>query len=199
MIWLPASQPEYSMEGNMNPPVENLLHRTGIEFLTLDENLRITGMSVGAARLADDPSSVQIGSDVRCTFPELVGIEDDLIAVREGRRDAYVIRGFCRHRTSSTPLYVTVRVELHCDGEAAKRGLIVIVEDVTHWMTEIQQRTQTSNEALLLLQALSASKDHIENIFDAMAELLIVTAPDSSISAMNKAAHLLSEYNPPAI
>jgi formate hydrogenlyase transcriptional activator len=180
----------------MDLPVENLFQHGGIEYLTLDESLRITGSSEGVSRLADDPSSVQIGSDVRYSFPELVGVEDDIRAVLEGRRGSYVLRGLCRQRPPDTSLYVTVRVELRRDHGSTVRELIVIVEDVTTWMTEIQARTQSSNEASLLVHALTASKDYIENIFEAMAEALIVTAPDGSINAMNRAALSLSEYSP---
>jgi len=180
----------------MDLPVENLFQYGGIEYLTLDESLRITGCSEGVSRLADDPSSVQIGSDVRYSFPELVGVEDDIRAVLEGRRDSYVLRGLCRQRPPDASLYVTVKVELRRDHGSTVRELIVIVEDVTKWMTEIQARTQTSNEASLLVHALTASKHYIENIFEAMAEALIVTAPDGCINAMNRAALSLSEYSP---
>jgi formate hydrogenlyase transcriptional activator len=180
----------------MDLPVENLFQHGRTEYLTLDQDLRITGFSDGAGRLADDLSSVQVGNDVRYSFPELVGVEDDLQAVREGKRDAYVIRGLCRQRPPNAPLYVTVRVELLAARGSGTHELAVILEDVTEWMTELQTRTQTSNEASLLIHALTASKDYIENIFEALAEALIVTAPDGRINAMNRAALSLSEYTP---
>ena len=62
----------------MDLPIENLLHRSSIEYLVLDDTLHITDISNGVARLSHDPASVRLGSDVRLGFPELVGAEQDL-------------------------------------------------------------------------------------------------------------------------
>ena len=55
--------------------------------------------------------------------------------------------------------------------------LMLTLEDVTPWMMEIQRKSQTTNDAMLLIHAMTASKEYIENILDAMADMLIVTSP----------------------
>ena len=49
---------------------------------------------------------------------------------------------------------------------------------------------QQSNEAALLVEALSVSRAYLESIIDSMAEVLFVTSPDGSIRMANVLNHL---------
>jgi PAS domain S-box-containing protein len=183
----------------MDLPFENLLHRSRIEYLTVDQDLQIVGFSDAVARLAHDRDSVKAGGDVRLGFPELVGAEEELEAILRGERTSYGISNVCRSSKPDDALYVNVTVERNGDQAAPSSGLVVMVEDVTAWMCEIQKQTQTANDATLLIHAMSASKAYVENLFAAMAEMLIVTSRDGIINAVNRATLTLSGYSMPEI
>ena len=74
-----------------------------------------------------------------------------------------------------------------------------MLEDVTAWMTAVQKSTQTMNDATTLLQALTASKAYIEGILNAMADILIVTTPEGTISAVNSATLSVFGYTSPEL
>lgn len=182
----------------MNLPIYNLLYRTHVEHLAIDRGLLITAVSEGAARFTDDPASVRVGADVRQALPELVGAEAELEAIWQGRRASWSIRGVCR--SGADPLlFVTVTVERYRGDPDRISSLVVMLEDVTEWMTDVQRKAQTSNDAMLLMHAMTASKAYIESIFDAMADVLIVASRDGIINAVNRATLSLTEYTSPEL
>jgi PAS domain S-box-containing protein len=171
----------------MVPHIDSLVRRGNIEFLRLDQELRITELSDGAPRLAEDPSATLPGHDVRDGFPEFIGAEQELMDVLRGKRTSWSIRSICRSRTPETPLYVTTSVHAHQESGQFAPSLDIILEDVTDWMVEIQKRAQSSNDALLLVDSLSASKAYIESVFDAMAEVVVIATMEGMISTVNRA------------
>jgi formate hydrogenlyase transcriptional activator len=174
---------------------EHLLSSGSLEYLLFDASLRITEHSAGAARLADHPESVVVGNDIRLAFPEFVGVEDEILRVAMGSKSSLSIRSVCRLIDAHSSLYVDVRVRA-CPPSGPEAPLMMLtLEDVTQWMNEIQRKAQTTNDAMLLIHAMTASKEYIENILDAMADMLIVTSPDGAISAVNRAAVALTEYS----
>ena len=183
----------------MHLTIESVLHRRGMEYIMLDGSLRITALSDKAPQLADSPRSVSVGRDVRAGFPELVGAEGDLADILKGSQRSLVIRGILRPTTDGSSLFVTVSVQAYREPGASANALVLMAEDVTEWMEEIQRRTQTSNDAVVLMHAMTASKAFIENIFDAMADMLIVTSTTGIINAVNRVALSLTEYSSPEL
>lgn len=178
---------------------ENSLHRRAVVYIMVDSSLCITEMSEDAPLFADDPESVRVGSDIRLGFPELVGAEADMQDVLEENRPSLVIGGISRSPQDAAPFYVTITVTLYRGAARSMDALVLMVEDVSKWMEEIQRRTQMSNEAIALANAMTASKVFIENIFDAIADMLIVTSADGIINAVNRATLTLTEYTSPEL
>ncbi|MBP1655685.1 MAG: domain S-box protein [Bacteroidetes bacterium] len=178
----------------MPQSTETALHRQAVVYIMLDSSLCITEMSEEAPLWADDPRSVQVGNDIRLGFPELVGAEADLQAVLEGNRPSLIISGISRIPHDAAPFFVTVTVTLYRGASRSMDTLVLMVEDVSKWMDEIQRRTQMSNDAIALANAMTASKVFIENIFDAIADMLIVTSANGIINAVNRATLTLTEY-----
>ncbi len=178
-----AAQPEHLLAGGSSA------------FVMFDTDLHLREVSAEARRFASDPQAVAPGRDVRDGFPELVGAEETILNIARGAERSLVIRSVARHTPGSDPLYVDVRVTA---GPGISDPLLILtLEDVTHWMVEIQRRAQTSNDALLLINAMTASKEYIENILDAMADMLIVASPSGVISAANRAASTLTGFPVP--
>ncbi len=171
---------------------EHLLARGSAEFVLFDTHFCIREVSAHAARFAAEPSAVVPDRDVRDGFPELVGAEEALLEIARGARRSFGVRSIARHAPDAAPLYVDVRI--HPGPGIGDPLLVLTLDDVTPWMVDIQRKAQTSNDALLLIQAMTASKEYIENILDAMADMLIVTSPEGTISAVNRAASVLTGY-----
>jgi formate hydrogenlyase transcriptional activator len=178
----------------MNLPLDSFLQRGFLEYLVLDDRFGITEISPGAARLAEDPSAALIGRNVCDAFPEFIGLEDEMLQVLEGKKSPWSIRNICRSRIPDTPLYVSLSIASYHNDGAQKPVLTVVLEDVSEWMVEIQRRAQTSNDALLLVQTLAASKAYIESVFDAMAEVVIIATMEGMISTVNRATLDLFGY-----
>ena len=84
----------------MNPLLRKLLAPRN-EYLTLDKNLIILEASVGAQRFADCPADLSLGQDVRIPFPELIGVEETLIEILEGRQISFELKGIARSDTQT--------------------------------------------------------------------------------------------------
>ncbi|MCC6397756.1 MAG: sigma 54-interacting transcriptional regulator, partial [Bacteroidetes bacterium] len=183
----------------MDLTLDLVLRRRAGEFMMLDSELRIIGVSDNAARYTDDPNSARAGEDARLSLPELVGVESDLQDILAGSRPSLVIRGIDRSRDENGALFVTITATQSRDSLSTPPSLLLVLEDVTEWMEEIRRRTQTSNDAMLLMHAMTASKAFVDNIFDAMADLLIVTSPKGIINAVNRATLSVTEYRSPEL
>jgi two-component system sensor histidine kinase VicK len=187
----------------MKPLLKKLLAPPRIEYLTLNQDLIILDTSFGVGRFADSeagrdsvllPSEVRAGSDVRAGFPELIGVEEILRAVLEGRRANFELKGIARFSDPSSPLYIDLYATADRDEETPEPKLVVFFEDVTEMMVLKQSLVQRANEASLLLSALASSKDYIDKIIHSMADALIVTAISGHIKTVNLATVELFGY-----
>lgn len=181
----------------MHAPPEHLLAHHPPEYVLFDTGFVIREVSARASRLSQDPPAAAPDRDVRDAFPEIVGAEEDILRIARGAQRTHTIRSVARHTAGSEPLYVDVRITA---GPGIGDPLLVLtIEDVTPWMVEIQRKAQTSNDAALLIHAMMASKEYIESILDAMADMLIVTSPSGAIGAVNRAASVLTGYQIPEL
>ncbi len=183
------------------------LHR--MEYVIVTADLQILTGSERAAQFADCPTAVQPGQDLRLGFPELFGTEAVLRSVGAQQQEMFVLQGLAR---STGPVlnsslaegdqadqprgidrYIDLYVLPHLD-QATPNALIVLLEDVTQRMVAEQVLTQHANETSLLLQALSASKTYIDQIFSSMADALIITTLDGTIKTINASTQALLGY-----
>lgn len=67
-----------------------------MEYLVLDEDFEIIETSSGVRRFADFPDEVIQGKDIRLGFPEIIGLEDSLIPIMQGRQSCFQLKGICR-------------------------------------------------------------------------------------------------------
>jgi PAS domain S-box-containing protein len=165
------------------------------EYLTIDRDFNILETSMGVQRFAESPEEVTKGKDVRLGFPELLGLEDILIDILEGRQTSFEMQAIARSSTQGTPIYVDLcAVRNHYDEESSNY-LIIFFEEVTQRMILEQNLVQSSNEKSLLLSALTASNAYIEKIIISMADALIVTTPSGIIKTINSATQHLLGYS----
>jgi len=165
------------------------------EYLTIDRDFNILETSMGVQRFAESPEEVTKGKDVRLGFPELLGLEDILIDILEGRQTSFEMQAIARSSTQGTPIYVDLCVVRNHYNEDSSHYLIIFFEEVTQRMILEQNLVQSSNEKSLLLSALTASNAYIEKIIISMADALIVTTPSGIIKTINSATQHLLGYS----
>jgi PAS domain S-box-containing protein len=179
--------------------LRKLLELHGVEYLVVAQDLTILELSSGASRLATDDSVVCQGSDIRLGFPELVGAEDCLNDIFQGRRQDYQLGGVARSPEDGSLLYIDLYASPYVT-ENSEHGcfehkLIVLLEDVTRRMILEQSLVQSASEANFLLRTLTASKNYIDQVITSIADALIVTNSSGLITTVNPATQALFEYS----
>ncbi|HEY9704622.1 MAG TPA: PAS domain-containing protein, partial [Allocoleopsis sp.] len=177
----------------MNLLLNKLLAPRQMEYVCVDQDLKITEISWGVHRFADLPEALTIGKDVRISFPELIGLEEQLIAIFNGKQLSYELKTVYRH--PEKPLYFDIYIVADQDYKSKKTTLIIVFEDVTEKMIIQQELVQRTNEAALLLHNLMTAKSYTDKIISAMADALIVTDHTGKIKTVNPAAQNLLGYS----
>lgn len=160
-----------------------------MEYLQINRNFHILDASEDVQRFADRPHEVMIFCDVRLGFPELVGVEDLLLDILEGRKQYFELKGIARFCENNSPFYIDLYVR-NLDGK-----LLIFFEDATPRMVLLQNLIQKNREANILLKKLTASQNYIDNIITSIADVLLVTDSSGKIKIVNKAAIDLFGYS----
>jgi hypothetical protein len=155
----------------MSSILKKLLSLRKMAYLMLDGNFNILEASTGVQRFADRPNEILKGKDVRLGFPELIGLEDILIAILQGRQNSFELKGIGRFSPQNAPLYIDILVINSQDEEDIERKLIIFFEDVTEKMIQEQKLVQSSNEISLLLEAWSESSNYLDKIKTSLKEV----------------------------
>ncbi|MCL1466069.1 PAS domain-containing protein [Argonema galeatum] len=183
----------------MNPLLNKLLALISpprrMEYMAVDEDLKILEASWDVQRFADCPERVIKGKDVRLGFPEFIGIEDILTAVLTGEQNSFELRGLARFLDRNEPLYIDISIVADRDEKSLQARLIILLEDVTERMVLQQSLTQRANETSLLAHTLTEYKRYIDKVFTSMAEALLVTTNSGNIKKVNQAAQDLFGYS----
>jgi len=173
----------------MSVLLNKLFIPSSVEYLVIDEQLKILEISAGVRRFTDCPHDLALGQDARSGFPELVGAEAILHDILHGRREGFELQGIARSASDGGQLYLN----LLCEPLGSQ--LILMVEDVTEMMVLRQSLMQRANEAELLLSALTASEDYNKKIVASMGDALFVTSASGTIKTANQAAQRLFGYD----
>ncbi len=159
------------------------------EYLVVSGDFLTLEASSGVQRFADFPNEIMSGKDIRLAFPELVGSEDDLIDILEGRQKSFELKGIARFNEPSSPFYIDLYITLF------ENCLTILLHDVTERMVLEQRLVQRNHEASLLLNKLSDSQNYIEKIITSLREPLLVTTQLGNIITVNQATLDLFEYS----
>ena len=165
------------------------------EYLTLDRNFLILDVSPSAQRFAEIPDELQLGNDVRLSFPELIGLEETLLNILEGKQISFELKGIARSSEPTSPLYIDLYVSEYSDGEDCRNTLLILLEDVTERMVLQQNLVQQTNEVRFLLSSLTTSKKYIDKVIESMADVLLVTTTTGVIKTVNQYCQDLFGYS----
>ncbi len=178
----------------MKTLLKKLLVPHHLEYLALDKNFLIQETSLKVQRFADCPEEVVAGNDVRIPFPELVGSEEILIDIFEGRLPNFELKAITRVLENDSQLYFDMYIVEFTNDDNYQR-LIIFFEDVTDRMGLEQTLVQATNEMNILLSTLAATNNYVEKIITSMAEVLLVTTASGKIKKVNQAAQDLFGYS----
>ncbi|NJL89629.1 MAG: PAS domain S-box protein [Coleofasciculaceae cyanobacterium SM2_1_6] len=178
----------------MNLLFTKMLQARGSEYLTLNQQGQIISVSPGAARFGDIPEQVVVGEDITRGFPELLGLEDVLIAICAGDLPDFSLTAIARISADQVALYFDIYLFADPEVKQPVDQLICLLEDVTERRALEQSLVQNSNETNLLVNQLRISKNYIDQILASMADVLIVTNPLGQIKTVNQAAIDLFGY-----
>ncbi|MEG4395717.1 adenylate/guanylate cyclase domain-containing protein [Microcoleus sp. BROC3] len=177
----------------MKTLLKKLLVPPHLEYLALDKEFLIQETSLKVQRFADCPEEVAAGNDVRIPFPELVGSEEILINIFEGRLPNFELKAITRVLENGSRLYFDMYI-VEFNNDDNYQRLIVFFEDVTDRMGLEQTLVQATNEMNILLSTLAATNNYVEKIITSMAEVLLVTTATGKIKKVNQAAQDLFGY-----
>jgi PAS domain S-box-containing protein len=190
----------------------NKLLASRYEYLTVNRNFNILEGSLGVQRFAYCTDDLRLGEDIRVPFPELIGAEDILMDIFEGRQASFELKGVARldgeaiplaepgcspnTRLSDPryPLYFDLYINPYYEQETLENRLVVFFEDATERMALQQALVQRTNETSLLVSSLAASKKYIDKIIFSMADALLVTTANGIIKTVNQSTQALFGY-----
>ncbi len=178
----------------MSSILKKLLSLRKMAYLMLDWDFNILEASIGVQQFADRPNEVLKGKDVRLSFPELIGLEDVLVAILQGRQDIFELKGIGRFSPQNAPLYIDISIINSQDEGELENRLIIFFEDVTEKMVIEQKLLQNSNEISLLLEAWSYSSNYLDNIIKSLRDVLLIITSSKRIKIVNLAIQDLLEY-----
>jgi hypothetical protein len=118
----------------MIPFFDKFLSLRKIEYLAVDQDFHILETSLGVQQFADCPQEVIRGKDVRLGFPELIGIENILLAIIQEQQPSLELKGIGRFSPQGIPLYIDIAIISNQHEETLINYLIILFEDVTERM-----------------------------------------------------------------
>ncbi|MGB3263754.1 MAG: adenylate/guanylate cyclase domain-containing protein [Microcoleus sp.] len=178
----------------MKTLLKKLLVPHHLEYLALDRDFLIQETSLQVQRFADFPEEVTAGNDVRNPFPELIGTEEILIDIFEGRLPNFEFKAITRVLENGSRLYFDMYIVEFSNDDSYQR-LIIFFEDVTDRMGLEQTLVQATNEMNILLSTLAATNNYVEKIITSIAEVLLVTTASGKIKKINQATQDLFGYS----
>ncbi|MBE9217019.1 hypothetical protein IQ247_30940 [Plectonema cf. radiosum LEGE 06105] len=156
----------------MNSVSKNILSLRRIEYLIVNEKWQIIELSPKIKFLADSFNEVDLGKDIRISFPEFLGIEMILKDIIAGKQESFELKGVIRTQQTLNLIYLDICIGNNIKNNQISNQLLIIIEDVTERMGLEQSLVQGTNEANLLLNTLSASKLYIDQIVTSMGDAL---------------------------
>ncbi len=177
--------------------LKKLLTPRRIEYMVLDELLRVCELSQMVGRFCDGQLVPPLGSDAREALPELVGLESVLAQLLAGELSQFELKaisrlcsdnadGDNRERNGATmPLYFDLIVLGEKETAEQFPQLYLFFEDITDRVRLEQSLLQRVNESELLLSQLKISRSYTDEIVRSMPEILIVTDDRGTILRVN--------------
>lgn len=126
-----------------NKLLHQALEEETYNYIIIDENfniLEISGESV--KKFADCPRTINLHSDIREGFPELIGLEPILNQIKTKQQRKFSLPAIAREVESGTLIYFNIDIAQYPDREIP--WSIVFLEEVTESLILKQKYVQSS-------------------------------------------------------
>lgn len=164
-------------------------------FIILDCNFTIIEYSFNLDKFADFSKELKPGKDIREVLPELIGVEERLIAILAGEQDSYDLPGIARYLDEKYPLYFDLSLRKYSCKNNKCASLIVLLNNSTAKMILQQILTQRVNESQLLLKQITAKQNYISKLITFLNDALLVTNKNGIIKIINLATVKVFGYS----
>jgi signal transduction histidine kinase len=162
--------------------VESILRDRRIAYALTDAHLKVTEVS-GAIDILIDSSTVSVGCSLLDLVPELVGSEEVLADILNGKLPRFQLEWVNRDTNDGQGIYLTMVNLPYRDGHGQIVGLIHLVQDVTGTGALQQRLAQHRNELRLLRdqltlrnQELSAANAELQRLDELKSVFVSVAA-----------------------
>lgn len=167
-------------------------HLPNHPFILIDCDFILQQIGLKASKFADCPEYLEVGQDARLAFPELIGLEEVLLASSPEFEAKLLLEGLSRFQDGETPFYFDLWIVRQ---EENPELYWIGFEDSTQRTLNKQAILHHANAAEILIAQLSASQQYIDAIIHSMAEALIVTDNRGKIKSLNPAALQLFKHS----
>ncbi|NJS09892.1 MAG: diguanylate cyclase [Microcoleus sp. CSU_2_2] len=183
-----------SSQRSINILLNKLLSWRRLEYLVVDREFKIQETSLKVQQFADIPDEVARGKDVRASFPELIGIEENLINIIEGKEQSFQLKASTRVLEDGSYLYFDLYIFGYKEHKKIAK-LVLVCENVTSSVTAHQILVQAANENSIIANSLATAHDYIQQLITSINDVLLVTTASGKIKKVNLAAEILFGYS----
>jgi PAS domain S-box-containing protein len=178
--------------------VEQIFNKYSIlrkfEHLEIDSRFKILDKSEQAHCFAAQPEEVELGKDIRLSFPEFSSIENMLQSILQGQQEIYELSSIKRSLDDQTDIYIDIYIIGEPSDHLSTSKLIILIEDVTNIIKGQQNLSKITNAASILSMTLVAYKNYMDTVISSMADALLVTSNTGKIKKVNLAAQKLFDF-----
>jgi PAS domain S-box-containing protein len=177
---------------------KRFLHSLQLEYLIVDRDLTIVERSPGVHRYADCPQEVRVGNTVQSAFPEIIGMEERLLALLEGKIESWDLCGIDRSPSHSQAMYFDLHIFADESREETRQKsigqrLFLFFEETTSQMVIMQRLVQEVHETQLLLEQ-SSPNAGLPQVLADITDVLLIVSRSGNIVTANPAALNLFGY-----
>ena len=145
------------------------------EYVICDSNFIVVKYSTASQNFADQ--EITIGSDIRISFPEIVGLESVCQEILNGQQASFVLETISRWQKN---LFFNLSIR------SIQENLVILLEDVTVSTLSEQSSIQRLNETEITLNKLQRFEYCTNKIISSMQDVLLITSPRGIIEKVNK-------------
>ncbi|MBD2448774.1 PAS domain S-box protein [Nostoc sp. FACHB-152] len=178
--------------------VEQIFNKYSIlrrfEHLKLDAHFQILDKSEQAHCFASQPEEVELGKDIRLSFPEFNGIEHILQSILQGEQEIFELSGVKRSFDTQADVYINIYIIAEPSENLTISKLLILIKDVTNIIQDKQNLLKLTNAASILSMTLVAYKNYMDTVISSMADALLVTSNSGKIKKVNLAALKLFDF-----
>lgn len=154
----PLSQAENSPSVTIPPSfalMQKFLRAKAIEYIVIDQELKVRSTSPGGYNYCDYPDLLQVGQPVCKPFPELTGLKRIVTKLIEGKIETFELPATARSVNSRCAKNINFFLIADPDNSQNNQEtslVFVFLEDHSEQMIYRQRLVQSANEAFLLLE-----------------------------------------------